>query len=118
MAGKQPASFTQRKANQVSLEEKMKAWAKRKASSGIDWKDVSAASLRAALHAALAEGVAVMFAQANGGSSVLIRLYVNGDKISEYASTAEEVELLLEGVADAFSSTAEDLREAMKPGKE
>lgn len=109
-------SFAEKRAKSVTLDERMTQWARRKSSTGVSWRDVSALSLRCALTAVLAEGAALMFAPAAGGKGVMLKLYMDGASQPEYAMTAEEVNLLLEGLADAFGSSSEDLHNALAGG--
>lgn len=111
-------SFSKEKAKAVTLDERMTAWARRKQSTGVSWRDVSALSLRCALTAVLAEGAALMFAPAAGGKGVMLKLYMDGQSQPEFAMTAEEVNQLLEGLCDAFTSGSEDLRESLAGGAE
>lgn len=116
MAPKKPASFSQRKVNAVSLEERMSGFLARKQSTGLNWREVSACSLRSALHTSIAEGVAVMFSGAAGGLGVCLTLFMDGDRKKEYVMTSEEMNVLLDMVTDAFASSSEDVRTAMLDG--
>lgn len=71
---------------------------RRSASVGFDWAAVDGDLLRAALLAATQEGAAVMISAAAGGRGVCIKVYVDDDKVIEYATDAEELNQLLEQV--------------------
>lgn len=116
MAASKVTKFSSKKAGNVTLDEKMRAWAKRKSSTGVSWRDVSATSLRVALSAALSDGAALMFSAAAGGTGVCLTLFQDGDRLKEYAMTAEELNILLEGVGEAFASGSEDMHQAMVDG--
>lgn len=107
-----------KKLGKVELSDKLAEFSRRKSRTGVVWSDVSALSLRCALHAALAENAALMFSPAAGGLGVCLTIFQDGQRHKEYAMTGEELGLLLEGVCDAFESSAEDLRVALANGKE
>lgn len=102
----------------VTLAEKMTAWQHRERSSGVDWRDVSATSLRAAITATLSAGGALMIGGAMGGKGVMLKVWVGDDQMKEYAATAEEVCLLLDGLVEGLGSGSEDLYEALRGGVE
>lgn len=110
------SSTMAKKLGKVELSDKMAEFARRKARTGVVWSDVSALSLRCALHSALAEDAALMFSPAAGGLGVCLTIFQDGQRHKEYAMTGEELSLLLEGVTDAFGSSAEDLRVALAGG--
>lgn len=118
MAPKKTVSFTQKKAATLSLDERMSQFHKRKSATGVDWKEVSATSLRIALQASITEGVAVMFSGAAGGLGVCMTLFMDGERKKEYFMDADELTTYLDSVADAFAGGAEDLRASMVGGKD
>jgi hypothetical protein len=97
--------------------EKLRGWAKRKNSSGVDFTQVSAATLRAAISVTIANGGALMFGSAMGGSGLMLKLYMGEDSAREFAATAEEAEELLAGVIEMLESESEDTLQAYASGK-
>lgn len=116
MESPKPRLITAKKGEVVSLAAKMDSFFKRKASTGVSWKDVSSESLKCALHAALESGMAIMFSSAAGGTGVCLTLFKDKERQKEYVMTAEELTTLLDAVAEAFGNTAEDLHAVMAGG--
>lgn len=115
MAGK-VTNFGNRKATKATLDAKLVAWARRKSSLGVDWSQVSASSLRAALHSVIEAGGLLMIGGAMGGQGVMLQVLLGDERKKEYAATHEEVNELLELLIDALASSSEDVREGMKGG--
>lgn len=116
MAPRKPISINQKKDASATLSARMESFYKRKASTGVSWRDVSADSLKCALQAALAADMAVMFSPAAGGTGVCLTLYQGGDKQKEYVMTSAELNDLLDAVAEGFSSSSEDTRASITGG--
>lgn len=115
MAGR-TSSFGAKKVVKATLDQRLVAWARRKSSLGVDWSQVSAASLRAALHVVIENNGLLMIGGAMGGQGVMIQVLLGEERKKEYAATAEEVNELLEMLVDALGGGSEDIREAMKGG--
>lgn len=118
MAQPKPVSITAKKVRAVSLEERLSKFRRERDTSGVSWREVSAISLRKALHCALAEGAALMFSPASGGLGVCLTVFQDGDRQKIYESTAEDLSTALDGIADAFAGGSEDIHQAMLGGVE
>lgn len=110
MAGKGVVQFGGKPTKQMQADERLVRWAKRKISTGIDWRHVSATTIRAALTVCLNEGMSLTFAPAMGGRGLCIKLWDGGPETKEYAGTSEEVSELLDSLVDALGGSAEDVR--------
>lgn len=98
------------------LSEKMRQFAARRDSTGVRWSEISPLTMFAALHCALNEGCAVMYAPAAGGRGIMVKLYQEGNSHPEFAVTAEELNLIHDQMIDAFQGEAEDVREGIRGG--
>jgi len=105
MAGKGDANRTGRSAVEL--------WAKRRRQYGVSWRDVDCIDLKACLATCVAEDVAIMISGASGGTGVCVTVWVDRVRHKEYANSAEELLELLNGITDAYSSKAEDIRAAV-----
>jgi len=88
-------------------------WRKDTLSGGVDWADVSAVSLKAAISVCVAQRISLQFSQAQGGRGVCITLWDGTSQEREYAVDAEEVSQLLDQLVEAFGSPAEDVIASM-----
>lgn len=88
-------------------------WKERRRRTGVDWREVSALSMRAAFHVATQNGLAVMISGASGGLGVCVTVWAGNERHKEYASNAEEVMGLLEGIIETYQNSAEDVRTAL-----
>lgn len=114
-----PKKGTFKSTNQKqSVEKSIAVFERRKIARGVDWHKVSATALRSALQSALAEGAAIMFAQASGGIGVMLMVMDGGAKDRDYAIDAEEMDGLLNQIIDAYGSKSEDVRLAMVNGQD
>jgi len=118
MAPKNVRSSMAQQMKKVQLSDKLAEWTRRERQTGLNWERVSATSLRCALHTLLHGGAAIMFSAAAGGSGVCLTIFDDGDRIKEYTMNAEELNLLLDGITNAYGLGGEDIRVAMKPGAE
>ena len=107
-AGKATAKATKGQ----SLEQRMAGFRARQRAVGVDWREVDRTSLVIALHTLLAADVAVMIAPAAGGKGVMVKVYEGGDASAEYVMTAEDLNVHLDVLIDAFASGSEDVRQA------
>src|ERR1044072_9903943 len=78
----------------------------------LNWKEVSALAIRAALGSAMAVGATVSFSPAQGGVGVTLRIYKGDNADVEYAGTPEQLVELLALGAPGFASEAEDIWQA------
>lgn len=106
-AGKAAAKATKGQ----TLEQRMSAFRSRQRATGVDWREVDKTSLVTALHTLLAADAAVMVAPAAGGKGVMFKVYEDGEAAAEYMMTAEDINLHLDVLIDAFASSAEDVRQ-------
>lgn len=96
------------------FDQSMQVFKRRQQSMGFNWNAMDARLFRAAMQGALMNGVAVMFSSAAGGRGLCIRLMKGQDNREvEYANDAEELNALLEMMADAYQTGSEDLKQAM-----
>lgn len=86
---------------------------------GFDWIAVDGQALKTALFAAGLEGMAVMISPAADGRGVCLKIFIGDDKVTEYATTADELNGLLEQMIDQIPPEGHDLRSimAMTPQK-
>lgn len=108
--------FPSKRGGKVSADQAMSIWKRRKDSTGVDWKNVSATTLRAALQCIIASEAALTISAAQGGRGVMLKLWLGGQPSKEYANTAEEVNELLEDVIAELGSSSEDVKIAMAGG--
>lgn len=104
------------KGGKLSADQAMTLWRKRKESVGVDWKLVSASLLRAALSTVIQNEAAITISAANGGRGVMLKLWLGGQAIKEYAATADEVDELLSDLVEQLGSSSEDVRLVMAGG--
>ena len=83
---------------------------KRTARPDFSWLAVNSDELKCALWVACQAGAAVMFSGAQGGRGVCIKLFVDGDKVTEYASDHEELDDLLAQLVDQMCEDGTDPR--------
>lgn len=83
---------------------------KRTARPDFSWLAVSSDELKCALWVACQSGAAVMFSGAQGGRGVCIKLFVDGDKVTEYATDHEELDDLLAQLVDQLCDEGSDPR--------
>jgi len=93
-------------------------WKARERRRGVEWKEVTALSMRACFASAVSSGVAVMISGASGGLGVCVTVWADNDRFKEYAATAEELMELLDGITDAYSSGSEDVRASLATERE
>lgn len=92
----------------------MQVFKRRQQSLGFSWQTVDSRLFKAAMQAAMMNGVAVMFSSAAGGRGLCMRLMKGNDQREvEYANDGEELNTLLEMVIEAYQTGSEDLKEAM-----
>jgi len=116
MASGKPVAFPQKKSAKPSLEERMAKFRRERDTVGVSWHQVSALSLRCALHAVLHSDAAIMFSPASGGLGVCMTVFQDSDKQKIYESTAEDLNIALDMLVDLFQGSAEDLRQALANG--
>lgn len=97
-------------------DERLANWRKAKESQGVDWKVLPASTLKAALSVVMANGGAIMFGSALGGTGVMVKLFLDGDNRREYVQTADDLAELLELTIELLGSGAEDVRLVMAGG--
>lgn len=73
-----------------------------------DFLQVDRATLLTALNVAIAEGVTLSFAPAQGGIGVTLRVYMGDKADTEFAGSVEELEELLTLFVIGLSSKSED----------
>lgn len=82
---------------------------RRQAARGVVWSDVDMALLMQTIQLCIAENIGVGFYSASGGRGVCFKLYTGGKTPeTEYASTADEMNELLDGVLDSLGYKQED----------
>jgi len=79
----------------------------------LNWSEVQPTQILVAMAAASQAGATLVFGPAMGGAGVCLRVWHGDDKWTEYASTAEAFNQLLEMVIEHYQSTSEDIYQAL-----
>lgn len=102
----------------VSLDDRLAKWRAESQAIGVDWREVSATALRAAISVCLSNGYHITFAPAAGSYGLCIKLWNGGPNRSEYSFDAATTEDLLLGLVALLGSESEDVLQAMSGGKD
>jgi hypothetical protein len=94
----------------VTAAEKRVIGLRRRVQPQFAWPLVDEEAIKMALLAVCMDGSAIMFSPAAGGRGVCLKLFVDGDKVTEYATDAEELEQLLYQVAEQLCPVGVDLQ--------
>ncbi len=88
-------------------------WQENRKERSIDWARVESTGILVAMAASSQAGATLVFGPAMGGAGVCLRVWHGDDKWTEYASTAEAFNQLLEMVIEHYQSTSEDIYMAL-----
>lgn len=88
-------------------------WQENRKERSIDWTRVEATGIMVAMAASSQAGATLVFGPAMGGAGVCLRVWHGDDKWTEYASTAEALNQLLEMVIEHYQSSSEDIYQAL-----
>jgi hypothetical protein len=88
-------------------------WQENRKERSIDWTQVRPVGILVAMAASSQAGATLVFGPAMGGAGVCLRVWHGDDKWTEYASTAEALNQLLEMVIDHYQSSSEDIYQAL-----
>jgi len=84
-------------------------WQENRRERSLDWSQVSQVNVVVAMAASSQAGATLVFGPAMGGAGVCLRVWHGDDKWTEYASTAEAFNQLLEMVIEHYQSSSEDI---------
>jgi len=84
-------------------------WQENRKERSIDWSRVEPTAIMVAMAASSQAGATLVFGPAMGGAGVCLRVWHGDDKWTEYASTAEALNQLLEMVIEHYQSSSEDI---------
>jgi len=88
-------------------------WQENRRERMLNWAEVQPTQILVAMAAASQAGATLVFGPAMGGAGVCLRVWHGDDKWTEYASTAEAFNQLLEMVIDHYQSSSEDIYQAL-----
>lgn len=100
------------------VEQALATWQLNRSTTGVDWKQVSATNMRAALASCMGEGVYIAFSPVQGGLGVCLTLYAGEVKKKLYANNHGDVNELLEQIIELVGGTAGDFRQAYAGGSD
>jgi hypothetical protein len=84
-------------------------WQESRRERALDWSQVTPNAVIVAMAAVTQAGGTLVFSPAMGGQGFCLRVWHGEDKWTEYASSAEVLNQLLELVINHYASTAEDI---------
>lgn len=82
---------------------------KRRDSLGFPWQRIDRGLCVAMLHAATANGAAVMFGSTQGGRGIVVTVFYDKDRAKAYAGTEEEFADLATEIIEELQSPSEDM---------
>lgn len=99
-----------------TLAERMETAQRRRVVTGFQWHMVDSRLVMCALAVTQQAGGAIQFGSSMGGKGLTGKLFLNGEKLTEYFSLPDELEEWLNYVIDLLASGAEDPRESFQVG--